>query len=404
MGRLKDMFSKNMKKEISIDDFKYNTPNQRWEIEDGIAKGMTREQLNLFAKPECDLLQMKEIKAGIMHGLTNGQIEMYAKPETLNSAKMREIRLGLEHGLSAEQINAYTVGFFHTQMEQVRLGFENGLSIEQMKVYADPKIAASEMEQIRKGFENGLSMEQVKVYAKIALENKNVPLRWMEMEKVRKLEIEYHVPADMAEAYLKCGERERYKIEYGLSHGFSIEQVRIYTNPELNWSVMGEIQIGIAEKLPIEDLQRLANPAFSEEQVIQLRIAAERNLTKEQKDFLAKDMFSIETGERIKMPVEKMSAFTYAFERGLSVDKISSYIDCNISRKTMGLICNDIIHGVSEEEIQSRIKNGVYEWEMENFDSETRNADNSMMDLQEENPEIDEDFEEDAEDIDFGDL
>lgn len=404
MGRLKDMFSKNMKKEISIDDFKYNTPNQRWEIEDGIAKGMTREQLNLFAKPECDLLQMKEIKAGIMHGLTNGQIEMYAKPETLNSAKMREIRLGLEHGLSAEQINAYTVGFFHTQMEQVRLGFENGLSIEQMKVYADPKIAASEMEQIRLGFENGLSMEQVKVYAKIALENENVPLRWIEMEKVRKLEIEYHVPADMAEAYLKCGERERYKIEYGLSHGFSVEQVRTYANPKLNWSVMGEIQIGIAEKLPIEDLQRLANPAFSEEQVIQLRTAAERNLTKEQKDFLAKDMFSIETGERMKMPVEKMGAFMLAFERGFSVDEISSYIDCDISRKTMGLICNDIIHGVSEEEIQSRIKNGVYEWEMENFDSETRNVDNSMMDLQGENPEIDEDFEEDTEDIDFGDL
>ena len=394
MGRLKDIFSKNMKKEISIDDFKYNTPNQRWEIEDGIAKGMTREQLNLFAKPECDLLQMKEIKAGIMHGLTNGQIEMYAKPETLNSAKMREIRLGLEHGLSAEQINAYTVGFFHTQMEQVRLGFENGLSIEQMKVYADPKIAASEMEQIRKGFENGLSMEQVKVYAKIALENENVPLRWMEMEKVRKLEIEYHVPADMAEAYLKCGERERYKIEYGLSHGFSVEQVRTYTNPELNWSVMGEIQIGIEEKLPIEDLQRLANPAFSEEQVIQLRIAAERNLTKEQKDFLAKDMFSIETGERMKMPVEKMSAFTYAFERGLSVEQVSSYIDCDISGRNIGLVCNDIENGVSEEEIQSRIKNGVYEWEMENMD-------NSITDPQEENPEVDEDFEEDIEDIDL---
>lgn len=397
MGRLKDMFSKNVKKEISVDDFKYNTPDQRWEIEDGIAKGMTREQLNLFAKSECDLLQMKEIKTGIMHGLTNGQIEMYAKPESLNSAKMREIRLGLEHGLTSEQINAYTVRFFHTQMEQIRLGFENGLSIEQIKVYADPKIAASEMEQIRLGFENGLSMEQVKVYAKIALENENVPLRWREMEKIRKLEIEYNVPADMAEAYLKCGERERYQIEYELSHGFSVEQVRTYANPELNWSVMGEIQIGIAENLPIEDLQRLANPVFSEEQVIQLRIAAERSLTKEQKDFLAKDIFSIETGERMKMPVEKMEAFMLAFERGFSVDEISSYIDYDISRKTMGLICNDIIYGVPEEEIQSKLKNGVYEWEIENID-------NPITDQQEENPEVDEDFEEDDEDIDFGDL
>ena len=84
-----------------------------------------------------------------------------------NEDQMYQIRLGFKKGLTMEEVKLYADSKFrYGQMQEIYWGFEDSdLTIEQVKLYAKPEFKANQMHEIRSGFHNGLSIEQVKLYA-----------------------------------------------------------------------------------------------------------------------------------------------------------------------------------------------------------------------------------------------
>ena len=137
------------------------------EIESGFKKGLSIEQISMYAKPEFYDYQMNQICRGFKNGLSMEQVSVYAKPE-FNSNQMKLIEDGFRNKLSMEQVKAYAKPEFDpNQMWEIENGLdEYKLSIEQVGTYAKPEFDFNQMFEIRRGFINGLSMEQVGMYAK----------------------------------------------------------------------------------------------------------------------------------------------------------------------------------------------------------------------------------------------
>lgn len=77
-----------------------------------------------------DLMQMDEVREGLKN-LTTEQVDVYAWPK-YNCLQMRELRLGLEHGLTEEQISVYKdprIGY--RQMNYNRIKIENANAINE---------------------------------------------------------------------------------------------------------------------------------------------------------------------------------------------------------------------------------------------------------------------------------
>ena len=150
----------------------------------GYLKGLTTEQVKVYANPKFDPYQMGKIIEGFKSGLTEEQVKCYAKSE-FNTLQMDRICSGLKKGyLSVNQSDIYANTLFNeSQTAKVVDGYLNGLTTEQIKFYAKPKFDSEQMYQIRIGFENGLSLNDVMKYSSI----KNID----DMEKARtKLEKE----------------------------------------------------------------------------------------------------------------------------------------------------------------------------------------------------------------------
>ena len=90
-----------------------------------------------------NIFQREEIKVGLESGLTKEQINIYAKMY-FNSKQMCQIRYGLEENLD---VSIYAKEEFNwKQMYEIRIGLEDGLDIS---IYAKPEFNAFQMEQIR---------------------------------------------------------------------------------------------------------------------------------------------------------------------------------------------------------------------------------------------------------------
>lgn len=105
--------------------------------------GMNREQLD-------------EIIGGRRDGLTKEQVDIYAKPE-FTGLQMSAIRYAYERGLSQEQIDLLAKPEYGpVQMDVLRSAFQAGLSIEQVKLFAKPELSPQVMldacSTIREGY------------------------------------------------------------------------------------------------------------------------------------------------------------------------------------------------------------------------------------------------------------
>ena len=87
---------------------------QREEIKYGLESGLTKEQVNIYAKMYFDSKQMCQIRYGLKENL---DISIYAKEE-FNYLQMYEIRIGLEDKLD---VSIYAKQEFNDlQMQQIR--------------------------------------------------------------------------------------------------------------------------------------------------------------------------------------------------------------------------------------------------------------------------------------------
>ena len=122
---------------IEVDKF---NDKQMKEINKGFEKGLSDEQIAIYAKPEFDYLQMMEIREGLKAGL---DVSIYAKPE-----------------------------FNWEQMEMILIGLEDNVDVS---IYAHPKFEWPQMDEIREGLVKGLN---VSAYA-------NPEFNWMQMKMIR---------------------------------------------------------------------------------------------------------------------------------------------------------------------------------------------------------------------------
>lgn len=68
---------------------------QMWEIREGLKKGLTVDEVNLYADPKYNSHQMWEIRIGLVQNLTAEQVMQYAYPD-LPENQMRDIRKKLK--------------------------------------------------------------------------------------------------------------------------------------------------------------------------------------------------------------------------------------------------------------------------------------------------------------------
>lgn len=224
------------------------TPDQKKEIEEGIAAGV---DTSIYARPEFLAIQMRQLKLGLMDGI---DVTIYADP-AYDWFQMEQIRRGLKYGLDVSryaspripydkmrqirkglsqnmdlspylefdagilrelrkaradgiQIRAYiTEGYDAEQLEQIRIALKNGVDI---KPYLKPEYSAGSLAEIREGLENGLD---VSVYAKTCYS-------WRQMREIR-MGLEQRV------------------------------DIAIYANPLYSYQQMEEIRLGLESGIPV---------------------------------------------------------------------------------------------------------------------------------------------------------
>ncbi len=95
------------------------------------------------------LQQWRQVEQGELEKLTNEQIEFYAKPE-YDALQMEQIRLAIQDGLSEEQLNiGANPKFSWRQMAEIYSGFRKGLSVGEVKKYAKPELDPLSMFQVK---------------------------------------------------------------------------------------------------------------------------------------------------------------------------------------------------------------------------------------------------------------
>lgn len=305
------------------------------EIESGFKKGLSIEQISMYAKPEFYDYQMYQIRKGFEKGLSIEQVDVYAKPE-FDIKQMVIIVNGFKNGLSMEQ------------MQEIRHGFINDLSMEQVSVYAKPEFDSYQMGVIRNGFENGLSMEQVSVYAKPEF-NSN------QMEVLKGgLEIGLSIEQVSSYANPKFNDIQMYRIGEGYSAGLSTEQVNVYAKPEFNPDQMKSIEDGFRNKLSIEQVSVYAKPEFNDSQMAVIKNGFENNLSIEQVGTYAKPEFDF----------NQMFEIRRGFINGLSIEQVSMYAKPELSANQIYAAMNGLRNGISTDKINDIINSGMSPEEM----------------------------------------
>lgn len=83
-------------------------------------------------------------------------------PKPLSSEQQEEVRKGLASGLKRRQVRMYAdPAYTPAQMEQIRLGLLDGLTPSEVTVFADPRVTAEEMHQIRGIYRKAAKIEKM---------------------------------------------------------------------------------------------------------------------------------------------------------------------------------------------------------------------------------------------------
>lgn len=71
--------------------------------------------------------------------------------------QLEEIVIGYDHGLTKEQVNIYAKECFdEDQMAMIREGLEEGIDVS---IYAKPSLIWTEMKEIKEKIESGLDLD-----------------------------------------------------------------------------------------------------------------------------------------------------------------------------------------------------------------------------------------------------
>ena len=127
----------------------------------GFVHGFTQEQVEIYAHPEFSIETMNLIFNNLRaRTLADDLIKVYAKSD-YNCEQMVEIRKGLESNLSRKQIELYANPEFDAlQMSIIRQSFKF-LNDEQIKTYANPKLTVDQMQLVCYAYKCNLPEKQI---------------------------------------------------------------------------------------------------------------------------------------------------------------------------------------------------------------------------------------------------
>lgn len=179
----------------TIDQNDNLTQPQKQQIIQAYNKGLSSEDISVFAKPHINANVMGLAITAFNEGLTKQEIKTfvedfipdqileiikaYKNPKStpyllaviknpdLGAKEMSQINRAIDLMATPEQIQILINNNWDwTNMFEIVNAIEDNLSIEQIKIIADSKLNASQMCQVRLGFsENQLSIDEVKSYA-----------------------------------------------------------------------------------------------------------------------------------------------------------------------------------------------------------------------------------------------
>jgi uncharacterized protein (DUF342 family) len=230
------------------------TPDQRKEIDDGIAAGL---DVSWYEKPEFLAIQMRQIRIGLADGL---DVSQYADP-AYDWFQMVEIRNGLAAGLEVTKYASPDIP--HVKMRQVRKALEQGIDISEfldndagrLREIRLSKLAgidiipflnegydSEQLEQIRISFENN-----VDILPFLSKEYRGVALEEIRLGLEKGLDVSVYAKA--------CYNwRQMRELRHGLESRVDVTK---YENPLYSSRQMEEIRKGLESGLPVDDYSRM---------------------------------------------------------------------------------------------------------------------------------------------------
>lgn len=274
-------------------------------IYEGILAGLTKEEIELYIKPEYDTTQMSQIIDKLIKQKEN---ELLCKNKEISSFISSLERSG---------------EFTKEQLKEIKFGFLNGLTIDQVRLYTDPRIYEYKMRLFRLYLQigypkeyiellvhcyrekclfvkelgillrDGLPFDFIKFLVDFYISEGRSSLKKM-MRRLKKLPKDQIVSycekiQSLMETYRKAGFtlRQIEEIVFGYLDGLSEEQIKTYAKHEFYADQMEQIRLAYLDGLTQEEVEFLADPQFKESQMRIIRAAFKYGLSFEQVKKLA---------------------------------------------------------------------------------------------------------------------
>lgn len=134
---------------------------------------LTKEQVDLFAKPEFDYKFMDRMRR--YFNLMDVEDVKFLIDSNFSSEQMDVVVEAILENMPKEKLNLFANNkFSYHQMLIIKNVIDNNYSMEQLKLISNPDIDPYDMLKIKLEFDEGLSIEQIKDLENIAFKLKRL--------------------------------------------------------------------------------------------------------------------------------------------------------------------------------------------------------------------------------------
>lgn len=309
-------------------------------------------------KGSFNLSQKREIIKGYDYGLSKDDLNKYAKSK-FNTINMKFIRKSLEKGIPDEDIKQIlSYGFFDDKIKQIIAGLDNGWNVEHIKKFAIPSFSASQIEQIILGFKYNKEHPESPIDVNLYI-NSNFDV--FEMKFIR-MALEKNMSFTDIEPYLKYELYLGYDefIIVSLENGLSKSQIDEFYKLDFNCNQIEQITLGLKFNLehpnnPI-DIMLYAKKEYDFVQMSRIRLGLEleHGLNIDQ---IASKVNCAKVTELTTQQIENIEwGLTQGLDKSMSMSqlKMIAYACANISGycfSPIDVLINDLNNNVSLKQI-----------------------------------------------------
>ena len=266
---------------------------------------LTKEQIDLFAKPNMNYKDMNRIRR-YFNVLRDEDIRFLLN-SNFSSEQMSIVMDALVEGIPKEKLDLFAKPeFTYHQMVLIKSAIDDGYNMEQLKLISNPNMDPYEMLLIKMDINDGLSIEDIKDKECIAVK------RLIRKSKIFGLNDEQNKFVEECKNSGKFNEKQIHEIIYGFHHDLTMDEVKVYADPNFTEEQMGDLEYAFEDGLNVEQVKIMADPRFNFEQMHNIYLALMRKLPV---DFV-KSFARPDVHEKI------MSNILRDYDKNLSLDEI----------------------------------------------------------------------------------